>query len=678
MPIRQALGEFAPGRVSRRFGIAHALDAQWVAPPEGFVGALDLATFCPREDAEPLGRFQYLDGGAVHDVPVFRPHRLHTRQPGREIHERSDARPIWHTQIRSDGPGTEVILPRGTEWQRFFPALSFFTHAAGNPVEVRRFTTGADAVIREARPPCNVHEGRIRYTVSFDGGPTAAALGFSASSDAVAMRLRVPETLRDSVAQHPELLQSVVSALFFDAVRNDPELDGTANVFQRAALAEAFVATALVRAEQLGSNLADAARRVANGTEADLIRRIVGTLRPADRAVEEIHAAEREPDDLVQLLENWRVLAALGRAAAFFGRPLRPEDEPWLNRSLRATVGGALLGAFQRLCPQVDAGDLLVELSPGPGPDGELPENEVWFAESTAGGSGFVEAIQRALAEDPRRFTHLVETEIEPSDFEDVDHYLRLTLQRIVANREGYDAELAGVFHRVREADTFADKQAQFERLLAALSSRGIATTHAVVSAISLRLLRPGSSSEIDRLLLELVERHDELLDRHAVSFDDRVYAVLLALDEPVIAELQRIFRGLPIDSPADRHSLLTGLLWPRGASIRRQSLAFWNPFGTPAVTDRLILDAVVPHHPRVISAEDPDWRAKLDAALLADGRAGLAAPLARADQLRDAVLAMASEPIESDSLLLYARVRAYKRTVGQAMLVFDMPEALQ
>jgi len=130
--------------------------------------------------------------------------------------------------------------------------------------------------------------------------------------------------------------------------------------------------------------------------------------------------------------------------------------------------------------------------------------------------------------------------------------------------------------------------------------------------------------------------------------------------------------------SAADRHSILTGLLWPRGASIRRQSLAFWNPFGQASVVDRLMLETVVPHQPTLVSVEDEHWRASLDAALLQDGRAGLVAPLGKVGLLRDATLKLASEPIESDSLLLYARVRAYKRSIGRAMLIFDMPEALQ
>ncbi|MFO7567820.1 MAG: protein DpdJ [Enhygromyxa sp.] len=680
MPIRQALSEFAPGRVSRRFGIEHALDAHWVAPPEGYIGALDIATFCPHEDAQALGAFQYIEDGVIREVQVFRPHRLHTRQPGRDVHERSDARPIWHTQIQRDSEGTAVMLPRGTSWQSFFSELRFFTHVAGNPAEVRRFTTGAHASIRDARPPMKAHEGLIHYTWTREGEPTPAALGFGASHDGIALTLAMPNTLRDKIADNSELFRSVVGALFFDGLRNSTELDGTANSFQRAAIAETFIAAALVGAEREGTSLADITRRIAKGSERRLIGQVVATLRPADRLAGTMNELDQDPadNDLIALFDNPLVLEALGKASKVFGRALGVEDEPWLKMSLRATAAGAILGAFQRLCPQLDAGDLLVELSPGPGPEGDEPRDEVWFTEATVGGSGFIESIQRALTEDPRRFIHIVEAELEPSDFEEVDHYLRLVLERLVPGTDEHDADLARIFHDVRAAGTFAKKHAGFDVLLGALRIRGIATSHAVVSAISLRLLRPGSSTETDRLLLELVERHDALAAKHGVSFDDRVYAAMLAFDDRVTADLKRVSPELRLESPADRHSVLTSLLWPRGANIRRQSLAFWNPFGHPAVVDRLMLEAIVPHQPTIVSVEDKHWRVLLDAALLQEGRAGLVAPLTKVGLLRDATLALASEPIVSDSLMLYARVRAYKRTVGQAMLIFDMPEALQ
>jgi len=45
---------------------------------------------------------------------------------------------------------------------------------------------------------------------------------------------------------------------------------------------------------------------------------------------------------------------------------------------------------------------------------------------------------------------------------------------------------------------------------------------------------------------------------------------------------------------------------------------------------------------------------------------------------LRRAVLELSSTPLELDSLLVHARVRACRRTTEGMTLIFDMPEAFQ
>ena len=355
MPILQALREFTPGRVSRRYGIAHALDSHWVLPPEQFVGPLDIETFCRREDADALGAFQYVREGVVTEVDVFRPYLLHTRAPGPEIHERSDARPRWHTQIVVDGPGTSIPLPSRSAWRSLFAELRFHSHVNGNPIEMRRFTTGADVRIRESRPPMRVHEGVVTYETAHDGVVAPAGLGYSADVDGLVVDVRMPHNIRDVVTGDPGLLRSVRVALFSETLRTTPVLDGIANVFQRRALADASVALAVVLAEREGTSLEQACQRLATGSERRLLVEVLDMLRPADRIAAETRNTpddEESDDDLRELLENDAVRECLGNAAKVLSRDLGAEDEPWLQRSVKATIGGALVGACQRLAPR--------------------------------------------------------------------------------------------------------------------------------------------------------------------------------------------------------------------------------------------------------------------------------------------------------------------------------------
>jgi hypothetical protein len=679
MAVRQALTEFAPGRVSRRYGIAYAREAHWVAPPPSFVGPLNLYSFCPSEDAQPLGSFQYVKDGAVVNVAVFRPYRIHTTAPADGIHERSDARPHWHTQIATDTDGTGGPLPRAAAWRMLFTELRFHTHVHGNPIELRRFSTGADVRVRESRPPMRTHEGVVTYQTESAGIATSAALGFNATVDAVSVVLHLPDQIRDSVAAVPELMHALRVALFGEALHRARALDGIANLFQRRAIADAYVAAVLILTDRESVSVDEARRRLAAGSDAGVLTEVLSMLRPPDRTADGPPPADAEDDDLRTLFASATVRAVVADAARVLCRDLGPDDEPFLRRTLRATIGGALLGACRRLCPQLDAADLLVELDGGPTVSGALPGDDVWLTEATVGGSGFVEAVQRAFAEDPRRFVHLFEAELEPADLEDVDYHLRDLLIRLVPGTADYDSELADAFAAIRGAGSFASQSAGFERLLVLFRGRGIATSHAVVSAVSLRLLRPGTNVETDRMVSSFVRRRDELEARHGIEFEGRSYAALLASDSRVLSELRASFPALlHLQDPAQRHALIAGMLWPRGSEVRRQSLAFWNPFGGDARSDRLLLHALVPHAPVMVSALAAGWREELDAALLEHGRAALFAPLNRPEVLRAAALDLASVPTEADSLLLYARVRAYKRSVGLAILVFDMPEASQ
>jgi ATP-dependent helicase Lhr and Lhr-like helicase len=681
MPIQQAMREFSPGRVSRRFGVAHARDAHWVAPPPHFIGPLEIESFCSREDADALGAFQYVRDGLVTDVDVFRPYRFRTKVPEHGIHERSNSHPLWHTQIVDDGPGTAIPLPRGAAWRELFTGVRFHSHVSGNPIEMRRFATGADVRIREIGPSAAVHEGVVTYQTTRDGTSRPAALGFSASVDAVVVDMHLPGNVHQILAAEPELLRSVRVALFREALRTAQALDGIANVFQRRDLADVYIALVVILAERAGCSLDQARQQFATGAERRLIDEVLGMLRPRSLPVLDAEDADDDhnDDDVRGLFDREAVRTAVAEAARVLSRDLGPEDEPWLRRAVKASAGGALLGACQRLCPQVDAGDLLVELGAGATVERGIAPDQVWLTEATVGGSGFLEAIQRAFAEDPRRFLHLFEAELEPSDFEDVDHYLRVLLARAVPGTADYDPEIADAFGRVRNAQNFADQTSAFDSMLSTFRDRGIGTSHAVVSAVSLRLLRPGTSVESDRLIVSLVRRREELEQRHGIELDGRVCAAFLAADGRVLNDLRRTFPALThLDGPAERHALIGGLLWPRGSEVRRQSLAFWSPFEGETHCDRLLLHALVPHGPVTVSAESPTWRDELDAALLQHGRAALVAPLIRPELLREAALALASAPTEADSLLLYPRVRAYKRNVGQAMLVFDMPEASQ
>ncbi|PRP96528.1 putative ATP-dependent helicase Lhr [Enhygromyxa salina] len=666
MPIRQALSEFAPGRVSRRFGVAHALDAHWVPPPEIIPGSLDIESFCPAPDAQALGEFQYVVEGAIRSVPVIRPYRIHTEQPPRTINDRSNSRPIWHTQIIADASGTMLEMPRGSAWGRVM-SVCFHTHMHGNPVELRRFSTATQADRRQ-------RDGtRAKGQIHYLAGETPVGLGYRASVDAIVVDLALPDDIVSIVSRDPALVRSLRVSLFRHRASVDSDL-AHLDAFELQVLLELYLACVVVSAEQQESSTREAIDRIAAGRAAHLANRLYPILRAE-------HDAQNGEDEnsLTTPLEDPQVRAGLTRAAEVLVRPLAAEDEPRLREMTKATIGGALVGACSRLCPQVDAGDLFVELSPGPPTATELPPEQLWLTEATVGGAGFVEEVQRRFSKDPRRFVQLLEVELEPSDHEEVDHDLRRVIAALDPDDPAYNSEFASSVADFREASSFADQHRRFENVREQLRARGLATTHASTSALALRVLRAGSSARTDALLASLVCHRDRVEARLEFEVGDASLSALLAEDPEFVRHfadaLPEWTRG---HEPAVLFNFVVAQCWPHGASVRDRALAFWSPFASTPTCDRLLLHAIVPHAIVTFCITDEHWRSALDDALRQHGRAGLRASMDQLAELRRAVLELSSTPLELDSLLVYARVRACRRTTEGMTLIFDMPEAFQ
>jgi len=83
MPVFSALREFAPGRISRRFGVQYRTERYWISPPSAALlgeAVSDLSidefgTYCP------LGQFSYFCNEEVIHVQALRPISLAPAMP---------------------------------------------------------------------------------------------------------------------------------------------------------------------------------------------------------------------------------------------------------------------------------------------------------------------------------------------------------------------------------------------------------------------------------------------------------------------------------------------------------------------------------------------------------------------------------------------------------------------
>ena len=123
---------------------------------------------------------------------------------------------------------------------------------------------------------------------------------------------------------------------------------------------------------------------------------------------------------------------------------------------------------------------------------------------------------------------------------------------------------------------------------------------------------------------------------------------------------------------------MIYSLLWPRGAQIRRSGLEIYSPFGDLPSPDPLLVKPYLSQGLEVIDIRSEDWRTTCLARLGTLGATTLICPMAETDRLADAFSFLATNPVQSDYLSVYARVQAVRRVEGMLAVDVDIAEALQ
>jgi hypothetical protein len=689
MPIVRALREFAPGRVSYRFGVGSSAARHWVAPAD--LGgppdqALDVLAFIP--SYEGLGDFEYWgDNGVTVAVPCFRPWAIRTTIPDPMIADSSNSYLNWRTQIRPHGQAAIVEVPRMPGWREVVESIHFYLHVHHSGVELRRFATGTNAALAfqdGRRVDTKVH---FVAAQSAGGHKADAAVGFAVDVDSLVVNMSGELFERMSVASLSEAeLRSLRSAYFQYCVLASPVLAQCTNGFERNWLHQLYLSAITAEAMSSGSSLADAHELILRAGLGKSLREVLDVIfqaLPTDesytgdghRAPPPAGGSGRIYDRLVELCDSAQVQAGIVAVAPVAWEQPNAEWWIWAKRRLRATLGAAVVDAIQRLCPDVDAGTgLVVDLDPGPLQGRGVDNAAIWLSETTPGGGGVLERVFARYAEDPRRFFRLVESALRPSDFELVDSELSRILEW-----SGTDAGVGRCLQGVRMAADQSSLQREFGALVACLQARGAFTCHAVVAALNARVLRPAASAATDRFTDALVRRWRSEEERLGVEIDARVFAYVCKDDRALDAALGAEGVTAPADAPAWRFSAVYSLLWPRGWVVRAQALALYNPFAELPTTDSRLLRELLPASAaRVELRRGGGYPSEAVSALIEDGVVAVAAPAVEPELLRRAILSSMATPVDVDYLHLYPRLASVERSPEGISVHLELGDAPQ
>jgi Helicase conserved C-terminal domain/DEAD/DEAH box helicase len=702
MPVLRAMRTLAPGRVTRRFAPFRARVSHWVPLPVLAAGeqALPVSDFCPQ--FEELGPVQVRDAAGGRQLPCYRPWTIRAAEVPREVSVTSNAFLSWRTQLSPSDEGERFEIPPG--WESVLTEVRFFVHALHSHVQVRRFAVASNATIK-LRYGAEL-DSRVSFVTPDGTGP--ACVGFMQESDGMVFRFRIPDGFRIGPDDpNGEKLRAFRAAYFRHRVMEDPVLSRHANVFARERLAQVYLSALTARALVDGKGLAVAATALRQEGLAAHLNRVLTiifqTMSPDDggmavvlaetpdegddEAGEEDPRTENEkdgdePQDLQRvaralraLAADERVVAALHQVAATLWTEPDEAWDTWAGERFKATLGGALLEACHRLCPQAGEGDFLLDLDAGPRPPDAPPPpdgmGEIWVTEATIGGGGLVEELLRRYAEDPRRFFLLARSALGPSDFEIVDTELTRILELLEADVGARAAAAAA-----RNAPTHQELQRAVDAFRETLASRGILTTHPVMSAVHARVLRPASSPASDAMLLDLVRSWRMAEADLGIDIDARVFAYVASATPHLDAALAHVGRAYLAD-PLWRFGTVYSLLWPRGGAVRARALSSYNPFASLPEADRAVLLDLLHGTEAHVPLGEPGWRERLTEALATRGAAHLYAAPDRHAELRAAVLEAVASPLDVEYLHLYPQVEGVERTGDRISVRLHVREVL-
>lgn len=685
MPVFAALREFAPGRVSRRYGIRHRGERHWLPPSLAMQTAADIVAGAEHLEIAgigahlPIGQFLVRDGETVRTLPVWRPIAFTPIEPPGAVKDSSNASQLWHSQLLASVEPVWLQPPEGGVWRELVERLGFFTHARHAPLEVRRFTVGASAEI-------GVGQERVRVDTHFVADGEAVGLGASFTADAVLIQLRIP---KDLYARHgvgsARKWQALRTTRFLDAAWRGHALAMVANPFMREWLAQIFLSAVTFEAIEGKTSLSEAAQRLGAGTAHMSLLDVLRFLFQSTVVETEEEQADESPqdrlrEDLEACLQRHDVVAALYQAASVLWEAVSDEWESWLRNTYQSTFAAALLRSITDLCPTIDPDDLHVDLSRGPvdpaGAIGSDPAlDDIWISERGPGGSGLIEEFMRRYAEDPRRFFSIVRANLQMGEFEMIDHQLQ-ALVRILASDPTSDlGECVLGFRAARNQQEMATG---IRQVRATLVKAGFAPFHGFLASMGNRVLRQGSGPASDQYLANALARWDALEAQLGIEIDLRVMSYSLSQSSEIDLVVPKLSAAIASDRRAWRMSATYGLLWARGRAVRQSGLQVRNPFcELPPVERLLVAEALSDDRARIV-VTDEDWLVRTAAHLARGQLVTLACPEARRAALGQALNVLITNPIDAGYLQAYARLQGVRQAADWIEADIELMEATQ
>ena len=637
MALGQLLREYAPGRVSRRFAIENPEHRHWIPVPlDDRDAIIDLDAILPVFGLEAPCVIE-LEGEAT-EMAVVRPEQVLVDLPPDTVKDSSNAVMTWRSQFLETGRGLPIRVPGEDPIGRLISEARFFLHAQNAHVDVRRAAINSDATITLS----DGSEDRVRARFALGGQPVA--LGATFDVDGLRVRVGLPTTF----PKLEEILPGLRSAWFKHVLMTDPDLLESLNSFRIDWLHQCLEAMLITRAVNDQCTVQEAYAALANSFADEIGETLDAMFRSPGVLEDESAALTRLGTRLKAALADPTISSRLDALAPQYWEPDPALFDHWLRDRCMSTIGHAMLAAARQICPEHDPEGVIVDIEPGFDRDARWRTAEIWLTETSVGGGGFIEALATRVRPDPRRFLRLALRAVQPGNYELVDSHLRRVVELI--ERDSSWVTLVNAF---RGAPNQAARVESLKAISEELRHVGIyGAEQSVISALSQRVLRPGSTSATEGTLQVVLREWEAAEDRLRAEISPRTWSYLMRGRTDLDS-------GLVLASGAStrqRMDAIQSMLWPRGWQLRAAELTSWNPFADNLPPSPELL--------RTLTASDEPplpmcdgVGASVRAILAAHGSAQIHATRNQADELAHLLVDLSTEPVVTEYLNVFPRV---------------------
>jgi len=687
MPVQQALGEFAPGKVSRRFD-----DALWLGVDE-----TTLASYfanAPHDVVEcvEIEKWFYVErkpdfyakvNDSVIKFRAFRPQKAHLQAVPRfgngvpELSDTSNAQLTWISFFSSTHTGKIFYPPDHIGVSKIIKSIAVHTHAQQTQAQVRRYAIASKS---ELRLRSGQKSERVSVDFQFHNAGEPSGVGFEIDVDALVINLDLPDELFEFLLSGDDKCRRAARSARYnwEARQNSKFVTALPNPFLRGWVAQIYQIAVLQVMASEKINLTDSLDLVADGKRMDVLLNVLQTVFQVPENEYGEEGSDRLRQKLIDTLQNFNVLEAVREVARVLDDPIDPSWNDWISLTVRATLGAACLEAIQIACPEVDPDSLIVDIEINNGDGSKTKSSEIWISEVNPGGNGLIESVAELLANRPDSLFRHIEAALGPRDFEWINSQLRQVVQWLGGQQP--DDLISQSVLQVRQSKNSNDTSKNFANLRSILVSKGQSIFHGYTVSLGMRLLRPNTPSEIDFLIAEIHKFWDELEIQNGVEIDVRVLCALFSADERMDLAFNASGQVLPAENRAAwRFGVLMGMLWSQGHALRAVALPWSNRFSSYSIgTERMLLEQWLTPRPTPIVPTEKDWEVLIRDKLMSETRAIISIPSEKVAQLLPVVIAsMATEPVQFEYLNVFAQLSEVKRCDDRIELTFSIPDSL-